>query len=165
MRLMSLEKITNASPIFFLMHYLRVIIAMMKNHNHIQLRKEICFHSKFHITVHYQKQDSRNLMGQKSGFRNWCRAMGGCCLMTYSSQLAQTPKNRTKNDYPRDSTTFHGTGPSHINSNTKMPYYRMLWRHSLDWGFFLSDSSILCHVDTKLANNSPFIICFLTLSS
>jgi hypothetical protein len=77
--------------------------------------------------------------------------MDVCCLLTFSSQLAQPAFYRSQDHQPKDSTTHNGLDPL-PSSTKKIASSWILWRHFLNWGSFHSDNSSLYQDDIKISS-------------
>jgi hypothetical protein len=101
------------------------------------------FSLHFHIAIHHQRKSGHELTQGRNleAGADAEQVMEGCCLLACSPGLLSLFSYRTQ-----DGHTHNPSPPSLIE---KMPYSWSSWKHFLNGGSFLCDTSSLCRVDTQ----------------
>jgi hypothetical protein len=98
-----------------------------------------------------ERNQARTQAGLRSGVRSWSRGHGEALLTSFSLQMTSSACSliKPRNTIQVVASPTVGCVLFHWLLIEKMPYGWILWRHFLNWGFFLPDDSNLCQVETQ----------------
>lgn len=115
----------------------------MEHHDQSNLGGKGFFGLCFHIIVHHQESQDKNLTAQEPGGVRLTGLLLEACSVCFLTAV------RTKS--PRTVLSTVGWDLLHGLLIKKVPYRLILWRHFLNWHSLLSDSRLYL-IDIKLAS-------------